>query len=176
MPLPKKSHCFSLSEYTICGKCFCLFIYLLFRVHLLHIKVSRLGVESAYTTATALGDLSYVYNLHHSSANAGFLTHWVGLGIKPASSWILVGFIITEPQQELWRIHFWRNMWTFIITEQRATGCMILQPVTWKQMEHWIVWLIFPFLGINLTESQIDNTKLYNVENELLKLSRATHI
>ena len=29
------------------------------------------------------------------------LTHWVRPGIKPASSWILVRFIITEPQWEL---------------------------------------------------------------------------
>ena len=27
--------------------------------------------------------------------------HWVGSGIKPVSSWILVGFITTDPQQEL---------------------------------------------------------------------------
>ena len=34
--------------------------------------------------------------------NAGFLTHWVRPGIKPASSWILARFVTTEPQWELW--------------------------------------------------------------------------
>ena len=39
--------------------------------------------------------------LHHSHSKAGFLTHWVGPGIEPTSSWILVRFITTKPQQEL---------------------------------------------------------------------------
>ena len=33
--------------------------------------------------------------------NAGSLTHWERPGTEPISSWILVGFITTEPQQEL---------------------------------------------------------------------------
>ena len=33
--------------------------------------------------------------------NAGSLTHWVRPGIEPESSWVLVGFFTTEPQQEL---------------------------------------------------------------------------
>ena len=33
--------------------------------------------------------------------NAGSLTHWVRLGVEPASSWILVGFASSVPQQEL---------------------------------------------------------------------------
>ena len=36
--------------------------------------------------------------LHHSHSNAGSLTHWVRPGIRPTSSWILVGFVTTEPQ------------------------------------------------------------------------------
>ena len=39
--------------------------------------------------------------LCHSHSNTGSLTHWVKLGIEPESSWILVGFITTEPWQEL---------------------------------------------------------------------------
>ena len=53
--------------------------------------------------------------LHHSNArselrlavyttahgNAGSLTHWVRPGIEPASSWILVRFVSTEPWWEL---------------------------------------------------------------------------
>ena len=33
--------------------------------------------------------------------NTGSLTHWARKGIKPASSWILVGFVSTEPWWEL---------------------------------------------------------------------------
>ena len=36
-----------------------------------------------------------------AQGNAGSLTHWVRAGIEPASSWILVGFITTEPRWEL---------------------------------------------------------------------------
>jgi len=51
--------------------------------HLQHVEVSRLGVKSELqlpARATA-----------HSNARS--LTHWVRLGIKPASLWILDGFI-----------------------------------------------------------------------------------
>ena len=66
-------------------------------------EIPRLGVRwelqlPAYTTATAIRDLSCDHNLHHGSA--GSATHWARPGIKPASSWILVGFITTEPQRE----------------------------------------------------------------------------
>ena len=44
-------------------------------------------------------DPSHVYDLCHSNTRS--LPHWVRPGIKPASSWILVGFIIAEPQWEL---------------------------------------------------------------------------
>ena len=50
---------------------FCFFFFL-FRAHLQHMEVPRLGVEwelqlSAYTTATATPDLSLICDLHHSS-------------------------------------------------------------------------------------------------------------
>ena len=82
--------------------------------HLWHLEVPRLEVESewhlpAYAIATATQDPSHVCNLHHSSqqhriqagsvtynranSNARSLTHWARPGIKPASSWILVGFV-----------------------------------------------------------------------------------
>ena len=49
-----------------------LFYFLLFRLHLWHMKVTRLGAESelqlqAYATATATWHLSHVSQLHHSS-------------------------------------------------------------------------------------------------------------
>ena len=37
----------------------------------------------------------------HLKAMPGSLTHWARPGIEPVSSWILVGFVATEPQWEL---------------------------------------------------------------------------
>ena len=71
-------------------------------------EVPRLRVElklqlMAYTTATAMPDLSHICNLHHSSRQHWILNLRARPGIKPISSWILV--ISTEPQQELHRPH-----------------------------------------------------------------------
>ena len=43
-----------------------------------------------------------------TQGNAGSLNHRTGPGIKPTSSWILVGFgfITTEPEEELLGLHF----------------------------------------------------------------------
>jgi len=64
-------------------------------------EVPRLQVESelqllAYTTATATRDLSHICDLHHNSQQCKILNL-----IELESSWILVGFISAEPQQEL---------------------------------------------------------------------------
>ena len=68
-------------------------------------EVPRRAVESelqlpAYTTATATWDSSLVCALYHSSqqhtANQ-ILNPLSGARIKPASSWILVRFVTTEP-------------------------------------------------------------------------------
>ena len=66
--------------------------------HVQIMEVSRLGVKSeleqrAYITATAPPDPSHV-------CNARSLTHWVKPGTEPSFSWILVGFVTNEPQQE----------------------------------------------------------------------------
>ena len=90
--------------------------------NLWHIKVPRLGVESevqllAYVTATATPDPS-IFNLHCSSRQsciARSLTHGVGPGIEPSSSWKLVGFITAEPQREL------------------LTSCSYLEMLSWKR-------------------------------------------
>ena len=42
---------------------------------------------------------SATYTIAHGNARS--LTHWARPGIEPMSSWILVGFISTDPQQEL---------------------------------------------------------------------------
>ena len=80
----------------------CLFIKFFFFVflglHLQHMEVPRLGVQLetellAYTTATAMLDLSCICDLCHSFWNARSLTHRARSGIKLASSWILVRFL-----------------------------------------------------------------------------------
>ena len=54
-------------------------------LHPWHMEVPRLGVEwdlqpLTYTTATARWDPSHICDLHHSSYNAGSLTHWARPG------------------------------------------------------------------------------------------------
>ena len=101
------------------GEKVCLDIFLFFYSFFLgphppHMEVPRLGAESelplpAHTTATARWDPSHICNLHNSSTahgNTGSLTHWARPGMEPASSWMLVGFIIVEPQGELLFISF----------------------------------------------------------------------
>ena len=76
-------------------------------LHVQHMEVSRLGVESelqlpAYTTATPMPDLSRLCSLHPQlTAMPNPLTYGVRPGIEPASSWILVRFVTTEPCREL---------------------------------------------------------------------------
>ena len=56
----------------------------------------------AYGGSQAKGPIrAAAAGLHPSHSNAGSLTHWVRPGIKPASSWILVGFLTAGPQREL---------------------------------------------------------------------------
>ena len=72
------------------------FLLLFLGLHQHCMEVSRLRVKSgvqllAYSTATAIWDLSCVCDLHHSSwQHAGSLTHWAGPEIEPVSSWILI--------------------------------------------------------------------------------------
>ena len=95
------------------GKCVFCFLpfFLLFaflQPHLQCMEVPRLGFESelqlpAYTTATAMPDLSRVCDLHHSSQQRKVHKplRGVGVEIEIASSWILVRFVTDEPRWEL---------------------------------------------------------------------------
>ena len=52
---------------------------------------------------TGSQDVSANYTATHG--NTVSLTHWSRPGIEPTSSWILVGFVTTEPQWELQKCH-----------------------------------------------------------------------
>ena len=85
---------------------FFFFFFFFLGMYLQHMEIPRLGVESelllqAYTTATAMQDLSHVFDLHTPQLLARSLTHWARPGIEPSSSRILVGFVSTAPQWEL---------------------------------------------------------------------------
>ena len=82
---------------------FFLFFFFFLGLHVWHLEVPRLGAElglqlPAYTTGTAMPDLSSVCDLHHSSRHH----HIPNPLIKPASSWVLVRFVTAEPQ--------WKNL------------------------------------------------------------------
>ena len=94
------------------------FIYLFFLVflwpHPWHLEVPRLGLNrscSCWPTPQPqqrrIQATSMTYTTAHSST--GSLTHWTGPGIKPASSWMLVWFVTTKPQQELLSLPFWNQ-------------------------------------------------------------------
>ena len=56
---------------------FCGFFFVFLGLHLQHMEVPRLGVElelqpPAYATATAIPDLNFICDLHHSSWQ-----HWI---------------------------------------------------------------------------------------------------
>ena len=81
-------------------------------------EVPKLGVKLelellAYAYTTAMPEPSQVCDLYHEAksvtyttahSNARSLTHWLRLGIKTSSSWILVGFVTTELQGEFQHI------------------------------------------------------------------------
>ena len=75
-----------------------LFIFSL-GLYLWHMEVPGIGVKSelkllAYTTATAVPNLSHVFDLYHSLWQCQILNPLsVRSGIQPASSWIRVGFL-----------------------------------------------------------------------------------
>ena len=95
--------------FPLCFYVFVLFFFL--QPHQRHIEVPRLGVEwelwpLAYTTAKTMPDLRGICDLHHSSRQHRFLSLLSEARVEPTSSWMLVGFISPEPQQELRSCHF----------------------------------------------------------------------
>ena len=86
-PLSVRDHVF----FVFVLFCFVFLSSVFLGLHQRHMEVPRVGVESepwlpAYTTA-------------HSNARS--LTHGARPGVKPSSSWLLVGFVSAEPRWEL---------------------------------------------------------------------------
>ena len=80
-------------------------------------EVPRVGVEMelqlpAYTKPTRpahwIQATSVTYTRAHG--NAGYLIFWSRPGIEPTSSWILIGFLTSEPQWELWEMQIKTTM------------------------------------------------------------------
>ena len=82
-----------------------IFLFLLFRVTPAAYGSPRLGVESELQLP------AYI----EAHGNTESPTNWVRPGIKPASSWILLGFITTESQREL------PGFWCFLFLLVRVT-------------------------------------------------------
>ena len=56
------------------------------------------ATPTAYGCSQARDQITVVAaSLLHCDSNARFVTHGAGAGIEPASSWMLVGFVVTEP-------------------------------------------------------------------------------
>ena len=79
-------------------------------------QVPRLGVNQSCSfrpipqpQQCQIQTSSATYTIAHGNAVSS--THWARPGIEPSMSWILVGFVTTEPQQELQGIFvMWVNM------------------------------------------------------------------
>ena len=98
----------ALKRFTSTCVMICIFFFFLCLLgpHVGHVGVPRLGVKlelqpSAYTTATAMWDLSLVFDLYHNPWQCWILSPLSEAGIEPASTWIVVGFVTAEPQWEL---------------------------------------------------------------------------
>ena len=106
------------------------FFFFFLGVHLQHMEVLRLGVESEHCWPTSqlqqlgLPAASVAYAAAYGNARSP--THWVRPGTDPPSPWILVGFISATPQQEF-LILFW---------------LLLLCGIVWSQ-EAGFLWLLF---------------------------------
>ena len=93
--------------------------------------------------------MSATYTIAHHNARS--LTHWARPGIKPASYWILVLFVTTEPQWELWGRTFieefpWHQyMWKEGKQDWAKRNKAAAQAKAEPQAHMWGVWATCPF-------------------------------
>ena len=92
----------------------------------------ELGLQlPTHTTATPTWDPSCICTYTTALGNTGSLTHWMGPGIEPVSSWILVGFVSAEPQQNSHYPHFYEEISKLSKVTQRIGG--FGSQATWLQ-------------------------------------------
>ena len=109
-------------------------------------EVLRLGVKlelqlSAYGTATATQIRAVLETYTTAHRNAKSLTHWGRPGIKPAFSWILVGFFTSEPQWELPRLVCWFDIFLLFWQRPIFLQTFLLELLWWHPIE--FLWLCF---------------------------------
>ena len=71
------------------------------------------GAADLHHEHSNLGSKPCLWTTPTSQGNAGSLMHWVVPGIEPTSSWILVRFVIAEPQWELLNSSFLNVIYLF---------------------------------------------------------------
>ena len=94
-------------------KVFFFFFLVFLGPHLRHMEVPRLGVESelqlpASPQPQQRQTWASPATYPTACSNAGSLTYWARPGIEPTSSWILVGFLLTEPQSPGINLCIWQ--------------------------------------------------------------------
>ena len=79
------------------------------------------------------------YSTYTTAHNAGSLTHWTRPGIKPQTSWFLVGFISAVPRRELQEF---LHLWIFLF----ITSCSCFMDVKhWHFKNHLLVLILLLF-------------------------------
>ena len=93
-----------------CPSLFFSFFFCFLGQHLQHIESPRLGVTCGIwrfpgrwstTQPQQRGIWAAFLTYTTANGNAGSMAHWARAGIEPASSWRVVGFASSVPQQEL---------------------------------------------------------------------------
>ena len=98
--------------------------------------------------------------------NARCLTHWTGPGIKPTSSWILVGFVTTKPQWELLWLRF--DLWP------KDFHMLQMQPKQINKQSPAIPDTLYshPFYLLKVTS--LSYTKFFSFFSYVIRMSRGT--
>ena len=99
--------------------------------HLKHMEVLRLGVKSelqllVYTTATETAGSEPYATYTAAPGNAGSVTHWARPGIKPESSWMLVGFVTRWAITGTPIFEFFKLSYICIVLAQEKLWCQDL--------------------------------------------------
>ena len=107
----------------------------------------------AYTTATAMQDLSCVCDLHHSSWQHQILNPLSKVRIKPTSSRIPVGFISPAPQQEfplVTSIFRLPQIWPYRAPSRSCDMFLVLVTVLFwhSEIRHTYIVISFPNLEL----------------------------